>query len=348
MPSYKNKDRGTWYCAFYYQDWTGKRKKKKKEGFATRREAQAFERKFLEEYAGSPEITFESLVQSYLEKARIRLKASTLQTLVGLINSQILPFFKDMQIKDITASTVSAWHDTLIKKELSVTYMQTLHTKLTTLFSFAVKYYNLPQNPAKNAGNIQGNKIKHIDYWTIDDFRKFAMCLKKPLHIMAFYTLFWTGMRVGELLALTWADVDLTKGTISISKTLYMVNGKPTITTPKTSTSSRSISIPDFLVAMLKDYRSISQYISDEQIFPIHASSLLRVIKRTAPLANVKAIRIHDLRHSHASMLINAGCNALEVADRLGHKSPAMTLNIYSHIYKSKQSQIATMLNDMY
>ena len=72
MPSYKNKDRGTWYCAFYYQDWTGKRKKKKKEGFATRREAQAFERKFLEEYAGSPEITFESLVQSYLEKARIR------------------------------------------------------------------------------------------------------------------------------------------------------------------------------------------------------------------------------------------------------------------------------------
>lgn len=78
MPVYKNKERNTWYCSFYYQDWTGKRKKKKKEGFATKREAQAFERNFLSEYAGMPDITFETLVKAYLDKARLRVKASTL------------------------------------------------------------------------------------------------------------------------------------------------------------------------------------------------------------------------------------------------------------------------------
>lgn len=347
MPVYKNKERNTWYCSFYYQDWTGKRKKKKKEGFATKREAQAFERNFLSEYAGMPDITFETLVKAYLDKASLRVKASTLANITTIIKIHMLPFFGDMQINDITAITVSAWHDSLIKKELSISYMQTLHAKLTTLFAFAVKYYSLPKNPARIAGNIQGTKNKRMDFWTLDEFRKFAMCLKKPLHIMAFYTLFWSGMRVGELLALTWSDIDFEKKTISISKTLYMVNGKQTITTPKTVTSNRTITMPNFIMAMLKDYKNISHHISISQMFPIREPNLLGALKRTARLAGIKPIRVHDLRHSHASMLINAGCTPLEVANRLGHKSPAMTLNVYSHMYQSKQSQIADMLNTM-
>lgn len=347
MPAYKNKERNTWYCSFYYQDWTGKRKKKKKEGFATKRDAQAWERNFLAEYAGMPDITFKTLVKAYLAKASLRVKASTLVNVTTIIGTHLLPFFGDMQIKDITAITVSAWHDSLIKKELSISYMQTLHAKLTTLFAFAMKYYNLPKNPAKIAGNIQGTKNKRMDFWTLDEFRKFAMCLKKPLHIMAVYTLFWSGMRIGELLALTWDDIDFDNETISISKTLYLVNGKQTITTPKTVTSNRTIVMPNFIMAMLKDYKCMSQHITIEQIFPIREPNLLTALKRAARRAGVKPIRIHDLRHSHASMLINGGCTPLEVANRLGHKSPAMTLNIYSHMYQSRQSQIANMLNNM-
>lgn len=347
MPVYKNKERNTWYCSFYFQDWTGKRKKKKKEGFATKREAQAFERNFLSEYAGMPDITFKTLVKSYLDKARLRVKASTFSTLTTSIKKHILPFFSDMQIKNITAITVSAWHDSLIKKELSISYMQALHTKLTTIFAFAIKYYNLPKNPAKIAGTVQGTKNKRMDFWTLDEFRKFAMCLKKPLHIMVFYMLFWGGMRIGELLALTWNDIDFKKETISISKTLYMLNGKQTITTPKTVTSNRTLTMPSFIMAMLNDYKCISQHIAIAQIFPIREQSLLSELARVARRAGVKTIRLHDLRHSHASMLINAGCTPLEVANRLGHKSPAMTLNVYSHMYQSKQSEIANMLNTM-
>lgn len=347
MPVYKNKKRNTWYCSFYYHDWTGKRKRKKKEGFSTKREAQAFERNFLSEYAGMPDITFETLVKAYLDKASLRVKASTLANVTIIIKNHMLPFFGDMQINDITAITVSAWHDSLIKKELSISYMQSLHAKLTTLFAFAMKYYSLPKNPAKIAGTIQGIKNKRMDFWTLDEFRKFAMYLKKPIHIMAFYMLFWSGMRVGELLALTWNDIDFDKETIHISKTLYMVNGKQTITTPKTATSNRTLTMPSFIMAMLNDYKSISQHITLSRMFPIREPNLLLVLKRTACRAGIKPIRIHDLRHSHASMLINAGCTPLEVANRLGHKSPAMTLNVYSHMYQSKQSQIANMLNNM-
>lgn len=347
MPAYKN-DAGRWYCAFYYKDWTGKRRKKKKESFATRREALKWEREFLEKYAGSPELSFSVLAKAYLENAKLKNRPQTYLQKRDIINQKILPFFGEMKVSEIDRAAVSQWRDSLLAKGYKTTYLHLIHSVLTNIFSYAVEFYGLTSNPSKNVQGFTSQAKKNVDFWTLEEFQKFAITLKKPVHIIAFYLLFWTGMRVGEMLALTWNDIDLDEGTISITKTLYQVGKKVFVNETKTTSGDRTIVIPNFLVEMLRDYKRLSEYTTEEHIIPVTHNDLFMKLKAGAKKAGVKRIRIHDLRHSHASMLIKAHCTPVEVADRLGHKDPSLTLKVYSHMYAAQRRKIADMLNTIY
>lgn len=343
MPSYKNAERNTWYCAFYFTDWQGKRKKKKKEGFKTKREAQEWERKFLEQYADTPDISFEVLVKAYQEHQQIKTRKTSFHTDNQIIHKHILPYFGDMSINKISRQTILTWKKIILEKNYQPSYSKYLYTALKKIFNYAVENYNLPSNPCPPRESF-GEINKHIDYWTIDEFRKFAMCLKKPVHIMAFYMLFWTGMRCGELLALTWDDIDFDNNAIHISKTFTRLHGENIITPGKTSSSKRIVIMPNFLADMLKDFKRMSLFTGD-RIFDISKGMLSSKFKTAINKSGVKRIRIHDLRHSHASLLINAGFQPIDVADRLGHSNASITLNIYSHFYDSKRTALAKKLN---
>ena len=346
LPSYKNADRGTWYCTFYYTDWQGKRKKKKKEGFKTKREAQEWERKFLEQYADSPSISFDTLLEQYIAAAKVRLKPTTFYVKQRIISIHIKPYFTGLKLDKITRRTVNEWRTKILGLGLQTGYIRTIQSHLYSIFDFAVENYNLPGNPAITTTKLHGNAKSQTDYWTLEDFRKFAVTLKFPEHIMGFYLLFWTGMRVGEMLALTWDDVDLSSNTLAISKTSTRLNGEDVITTPKTTSGRRIVVIPQFIADMLRDYKRMSAY-SGEQLFHITRSAMLKKLHAGADKAGVKQIRLHDLRHSHASMLIDAGFTPVEVADRLGHSNPAMTLKVYSHFYQAKRTSLAERLNEL-
>lgn len=339
MPAYKN-DAGRWYCAFYYKDWTGKRKKKKKEGFPTKREALEWERRYIEEQAGAPTMSFEALYGLYKKDCTCHLKKSTMISKFAMIDKHILPRFRRLCITEITPATIRAWQTEVLGKGYSQSYCYSLHRQLSAILNFACRYYGLPTNPAARAGSIGRNEV-HQAFWTLDDFHRFAMTLREPAQIMLFYLLFWTGCRIGEVLALTWDDVDA--DAIHISKTMSRLRGAPYIRAPKTRESVRTVPLPAFISSMLTDYKQLTVYTGPE-LFQITSSAAARLLARHAKQAGLERIRIHDLRHSHASMLIQAGVPAIAIAERLGHKNAQTTLRVYAHLYESTKDEVVSVL----
>lgn len=188
-----------------------------------------------------------------------------------------------------------------------------------------------------------------MNYWTLEEFQTFSECVKdKPTSYYAFLTMYWTGVRVGELLAITLGDVDLENKTLVISKSLQRINGKDIVTEPKTEKSKREISLPDFLVEELKEYiNMLYGMMKKDRMFQVTKSYLEKEMIRGVKLSGVKKIRLHDLRHSHASLLISVlGVQPKLVSDRLGHEKITTTLQTYSHIYPDQSRDLADKLND--
>ena len=354
MPAYKDNKTGKWFCKFYYTDWQGNSRQKWKRGFATKKEALAYERDFLEKQSANPDMTFQNLYELYMvymEDMTARLKKSTILTKKHICETHILPFFGKKPINEIKASDVRRWQNQLMNspKGYSKTYLKTINNQLTCMINYVKRFYDLNTNPCGQAGSIGQAKAEEMDYWTYDEYIAFREGIKdKPLSYICFQVLYWTGMREGELLALTAADIDLIAKQIDINKTYQRLHGEDIITTPKTRKSKRKVPIPDFLCPELQEYMD-SRYMlaPDERLFPITKSFLSHEMERGCKATGVKRIRIHDIRHSHASLLINQGCDALILADRLGHEKVSTTLNTYSHLFPHKQQELVSNLEQL-
>ena len=351
MPAYKDEKTGKWFAKFYYTNWQGIKKQKWKRGFATKKEALGFERDFLEKQSANPDMTFQNLYEIYMEDMAARLKQSTLLTKKAVLQTHILPFFGSKPINEIKASDVRRWQAKLMSSpnNYSQTYLKKINTELNSIINYAKRFYDLNTNPCGKAGTIGKAKAEEMDYWTYDEYIAFREGVKdKSLSYICFEVLYWTGMREGELLALSPADIDLDNKTISINRTYQRIEGKDVFTSPKTRKSKRKIPIPDFLCQELSDYIQ-SRYMldADERLFPVTKSYLSHEMIRGCKNTGIKKIRIHDIRHSHASLLINQGCDALMLADRLGHEKVSTTLNTYSHLFPHKQQELVHSLESL-
>lgn len=339
MPAYKS-ERGTYYASFYYTDWMGQKHKKKKEGFRTKREALAYERSFIDQQTGAPNMSFDALYALYKKDCSLHLKKSTMLSKFAMIDKHILPSFEHLPVSSITPAAIRSWQNEVLGMGYSPSYCYSLHRQLSAILNFACRYYGLPSNPAARAGAIGRNEV-HQAFWTLDDFRRFAMTLTSPAQIMLFYMLFWTGCRIGEVLALTWDDID--DDSIHITKTLSYLRGSAYVRPPKTRESIRTVRLPSFISVMLADYRRITTY-TGPRLFQITGSAAARLLTRHAKQAGLERIRLHDLRHSHASMLIQAGVPAIAIAERLGHKNAQTTLRVYAHLYQSTKDEVVSVL----
>jgi integrase len=194
------------------------------------------------------------------------------------------------------------------------------------------------------------SNAEEMHFWTREEFSKFIdSVIDKHQSYMAFMMLYWTGIRLGELLALTVDDVDFEKRTIRISKSYQRISGRDIITEPKTPKSKRVITIPQFLVLDLQDYiDSMYGAQKEDRLFPITKYYLEHEMQRGIKESGLKRIRLHDLRHSHASMLVEMSFSPLEIANRLGHEKIETTLNTYSHLYPDKQEKLADRLDTEY
>ena len=354
MPAYKDKEKGTWYASFYYEDWTGKKVKKMKRGFPTKREALEWERTFLQQQTADLEMTFENFVAVYVADMKGRIKENTWGTKEHILYKKLVPYFGKRKMCDIHSKEVIAWQNEMLayrneeNKPYSSSYLKTLHNQLSAIFNYAVRFYDLRSNPASKAGNMGSEERKEMLFWTKEEYQKFSeVMMDKPLSYYAFQMLYWTGIREGELLALTPADFDFEKGTVKISKTYQRLKGQDVITSPKTKKSNRTVQMPDFLCTEMQEFFSMQYGLKKkDRVFTVTKSYLHHEMERGAKEAGVKRIRIHDLRHSHISLLIDMGFSAVAIADRVGHESIEITYR-YAHLFPSKQKEMAVKLDFM-
>ena len=355
MPAYKytlKSGKTMWYAAFTYTDWTGKCRHTCKRGFKTQREAKEYEASILNQQKTSSDILFSALVENYMQDMKHRLKPTTMENKRNVIESKLLPYFSRLKICDIDTIKVRKWQNELISfrdekgNPYSQTYLKTCNNQLSAIMNYAVTHYSLASNPCRAAGSIGKSRAEEMKYWTQKQYELFSQNIQKSALKLAFDILFYTGMRSGELLALTPADI-LPDKRISINKNFAKLNGEELFLEPKTPKSRRNVAIPDFL------YEDIHKYISklgsinpNDRIFYFTKSALEKGIKQTADKAGLPHIRVHDLRHSHASMLIDMGFDILAISERLGHESVKTTLDTYSHLYPDKDKKLADKLNE--
>lgn len=350
MAVYKDGDK--WRVIYRYTNWQGERKQTQKRGFKTKREAQQWEREVMLKSESKLDMTFASFFEIYEADKKKRVKENTWESKSHIIRTKILPYFGNCKIAEIEPKDVIAWQSKLLGYQgengevYSSTYLKTIHSQLSAIFNHAVRFYHLPSNPAQKAGTMGCEEHKEMLFWTKEEYLKFAdVMMDKPRSYYAFEMLYWCGVRMGELLALTPADFDFERQTVTINKSYQRLKGRDVITSPKTVKSNRTIKMPKFLCEEMQDYiRMLYDIDENERIFQITKSYLHHEMDRGAKVAGVKRIRIHDLRHSHISLLVEMGFSALAIADRVGHESIDITYR-YAHLFPNKQTEMANQLD---
>lgn len=350
MGAEKDPKTGKWLIQYRYTDWQGRRRKSTKRGFLTKREAEEWLRSFLAVSQCNINMKFSDFLKLYYRDMEKRLREYTMRTKKYIMEMKILPYFGEKRISEITPADVRQWQNILMQEGYAETYLRTIHNQLAAVFNYGVKYYDLKSNPCTKAGCMGKADAEKMDFWTKQEFMGFIKATDyEPQSYMIFMLLYWTGMRIGEAFALTPNDIDIDSKVISISKSYQRIAKRDVITQPKTPKSKRKIKISGFLTKELKKYmESQGIHNKEERLFTITRYQLLCDMKKGIQASGVKNIRLHDFRHSHASLLVELGFSPLEIAERLGHEKIETTLNTYSHLYPGKQEKIAKRLEQEY
>lgn len=252
----KDPERGTYYVQCRYKDWTGEPKKKKtKRGFKTEKEARQWEYEFLKRMEGAPTMLFSEFYEVYAEDTKMRLRRTTRETKANMIETKILPFLGHKRVNEITALDILNWENELMAMrtsnglEYSQTYLHSTCNQLSAMLNHAVRYYGLESNPMAKVDKIGSKQADEMSFWTKDEYLRFSReVMDKPQSFIAFELLYWCGLRLGEMLALTPADFDFKSKRLSVTKSYQRMHGEDVVTAPKTPKSVRTIVMPEFLV----------------------------------------------------------------------------------------------------
>lgn len=329
---------GTWFAHIRYTDWTGQRRQHRKRGFPTKREALEYERNFLSKQSCTG-LTMKALYDLYMEDCVHRFDKPSTVLAVKTYLARVMPFVEKLGVEQVTPQIIRNIQYKLQNAGYAGQTIRHSITYLSTMFNYGVKYLHLQNNPCHIAGSVITLKRREMTIWTQDEFLKFLAAVN-PCYKTLFSVLFYTGIRIGELLALTWNDVE--GNVLHITKT-YNKTQKAS-TPPKTATSVRDVTMPGFLVDMLS--RRPYGYALSDRIFPRTSAAVSYALQAGAKRAGLPIIRVHDLRHSHASMLLSAGVSIPAVSRRLGHANSKITLQVYAHALKNDDANIARLLDE--
>ena len=343
MTAYKDEKTNTWMARFYYTDWKGVRKQKKKRGFEKKKDAQAYETDFIAKAEQKPEMTLRALSEEFLTDYKVRRSANSYKLAETNSRLHILPDLGDLSLEDITPLTIRTWQNKLKESGKASGTISSINTTLKTMFSFAVRFYGLTPNPFDKVEPLKQPEPKKefIEHPTW--LKLYAVMTNK--HDRAIFSLmYWSGMRVGEVQGLSLKDINFDTNTVNINK--QYSSDRKEITELKTKGSRRVITIPDLCMDVVKDY--ITSYL-EPPMYPFAiktARGLNEKLERYCAKAEIDRISVHVLRHSHASLLIKEGAAVNLISERLGHTTPSVTLRVYAHVYENQDSELAGKLND--
>lgn len=349
--SVRHEANGTWTAQVWYRDYNKDLRHKTKRGFETEDEAKAWEKEFSAEAVGSVDSTFASFYEVYSRDVRPRLREHTWITKKYMIEGKILPYFGNMRVNEIEPLDVVRWQNGLMAhrnekgEPYSQTYLRTINNQLSAIFNHAVRYYGLASNPCARTTRMGSSKGGEMLFWTRDEYLRFSDAVAdKPESYYAFEILYWCGLRLGELLALTPSDFDFARSELKVTKSYQRLQGRDVVTPPKTPKSVRDVVLPKFLGEELEQWVGSLFLDPDARIFTFTKAKLHHELDRGCKASHVKRIRVHDLRHSHVSLLIEMGFSAVAIAERMGHESSDITFR-YAHLFPDKQNEMARALN---
>lgn len=348
MTVYKDGKTNKWYCKFYYTDYEGNTQQKKKSGFRFKKEAQEWESDFLSSKQFEPDISFGSFLEIYKRDRYPQIRKSSVQK-KDYRFKRILPYFENIKINEITNKDIANWQNEMIKSGFRSSYITSVQSELSAVLNHAVKFYGLRNNPCKVVGyaKVPDEIPTKMRYWTYEQYLKAIENITDLKSKTAINLLYWTGMRKGELYALTWDKLDLDNKTILIDRSLQRLKGESIVTMTKTY-ESRLIKLPDTTIEQLKEYKEHCYDANpNDYIFEWEKRFIENGIKQAHKSAGVPSIHVHGLRHSHASFLISQGVNVVLVAKRLGHKDITMTLNTYSHFFPTDERNLIDDINNL-
>lgn len=341
-----------------YKDIKGNTKQKR--GFnrywKTLKEAKAAEDKFLKTIGELPDKsvkTYGDLYKIYLDNRKKVDKLSTIKTAEYLHKEHILPTFENIRIENITPSRIESWQDRLYLTEYKNSYLKQIQSHFKRVLEFGRVYDYIPQNPFYRPFiKRKETTVKIMNFYTFDEYTKFLSVIEDIGDIAMFETLYWCGLRKGEMMALKVKDIDFDKKVIHIYKTYDQRHKKET--TPKNKNGFRDIVLTERVYKALSNHiENLKQYLDFNQesyVFgfytPISSSTLDRKNRVYAALSQSKRIRIHDFRHSHASYLINNKFELFEIAKRLGHSVQELT-ETYGHWFIKSQHEMVQVINKL-
>ncbi|NCJ14147.1 tyrosine-type recombinase/integrase [Staphylococcus pseudintermedius] len=368
IKKYKKKDGTTAYMFVAYlgtDPITGKQKRTTRRGFKTERDAKIAEARLQTEvtqkgFLNNVVTTFKQIYELWLDQYKNTVRESTYINAIKVIKNGVLPYFENVPVKKITVSycqkVINEWNERIKSVQLYKFYAKQVLNYAVVLKVIADNPFTHTKTPRKkeNAGNNETSL-----YYTSDELKKFLSFTEyKSLYHAIFRTLAFTGMRRGELLALQWQDIDFNKATISINKTWAKVENGFIIQPPKTKKSIREISVDSTTLDILKRWKRYQQEESfkfghntmhkTQYVFTnvhnnkvLHLDYLAGIVKTLCERHGFKRIKIHGFRHTHCSLLFEAGLSVQDVQDRLGHSDIQTTMNVYAHVTEKQRDNIA-------
>lgn len=348
MPSYYDESTKSWYCKFNYTDWNGQHRQKMKRGFTKKKDAKDWESRFIASRKYDSKTTIGMITADFLQEITPRRRYTTISNYRNAFKNYINPAFEDLPISALTEKHIVDWQNNLITSGLADTYIYKLDTIFRTVYRFGARRCKISENPFDGLEKIGKSRAQTMQFWTLDQYREFISRVDDPVKYIAFEILYYTGIRLGELIPLTAADADTENGILHINKSLQRVKGEEIITPPKTAKGTRDIIIPLFLCDELTAYKERLYGCNDDtRLFTMSKCALYYPMKKYSKLAGVPRIRLHDLRHSHVALLIEHNVSPLVIAERLGHESIDVTLGTYGHLYPNKQQEVADILDSL-
>lgn len=296
------------------------------------------------------DVKFISIYDGYMAYRSKRLKKQSFETFTYNFNANILSFFKDMSLNNITSKDIVNWQNFILDKNFSNSHNKNLYGMLKNFFNYCSIYYGFDINIFLSVEPFR-NKVEYHnkDYYTVEEFNLFISHVEHYVYNQFFKFMFFVGTRPGEAMALKFSDFHDTY--ISITKTIDE-HGDRSIGTPKTSSSIRDILLDKQLSQDLKELKKyyVKLYNDtnyDYYIFggkkPLAPTTINRYKEKACKKAGIRSITLHQFRHSHASLLFNQGIEIHDISKRLGHSRPSTTLNIYTHSSGQEKRVIETL-----
>lgn len=366
---YKTKSGVRWMFKFYGEvdPRTGKRKQSTRRGFKTKKEAERaarmLENKIQEGTYENDDVTYKYILLEWWETYKNTIKVSTKNNRNSLINNHILPYFGNMKIKDINARYCQRVINE-ITKNANRSSVHIIKSVINLTFKYAVKKNYISKNPMDHVviprqdEEVIQSKEEKRNFWKKDEVQSFLAISKNEMEFqdyVMFHVLIYTGMRKGELLALEWEDINFDNNTIHISKTLYFLDGKEIVQTTKNVSSNRTIHVDDKTIRYLRKlhYKQKEELLKfgitqiPKNIFirndlrPIRLSTPNEILNDFIDRHDFHKITVHGLRHTHASLLFEAGADIKDVQTRLGHSNITTTMDTYTHVTETSSIKTA-------